>query len=1046
MTLTHKATAIAVAATLAVSGSGLAAVAAGTNMERANADDTTVSADAMASESTADTTATDAATESPSDTPSDGSTGETPSDSASSDTPSSDATGGTGDTTATDDTVTVTSQDYGTLDGTLTSDTDTDGHKHYTYDYTYQNVGTQGSRATSIADAQHGWDTTVSAFGQSVTLDPFKDAKIDFDSQSAKDALAKFNDGETVKAKEFPAIMTTTLTSGTGDTLTANIRIDGTRYVDAVRNIGAVSLTRHYSSGKSDEKRDGSNIYDAPVVTSVDTGNGTITMTGGCHSRIEMYGGNGWGKFTGATAQWTQFNPNAEQRTRTVSKDLDLSDFTYSDDQSGASNNELFRRYKAETLTEPAADTADGYSYAYGPYTYHAQDMDVYLTTRTLYTVPDGTTLYAQDDSQDGVAAGRVTLRNWAVGSGKNRPTLDHKPDSTLTVTGNIEGADTTESVTLTDSGTSAATDGPQLGQATVKGTAKYKHDADTSTKPDEVPWPAIDIEDDYEYVDGDAITLKDGTAFTRDSDGTWTAAAPNVTLGTDNKPDTQSVTLSNGDTAPIAWDAQPTVVEKTVNDKTGKHTVRFVTLKGTAKGTVTVHGITQSYTVNVTADRQEDTHFTITGVRETKADGTTADTPITFDTGTQSYEVTLPYSELTGAYSLLTDSGPDATVGDATQTLGDGASRIITVEANGTRYTVTVRFAAADIQPDSPAKLEGIYVNKTGERTKGVLIDGWDPNRLDYTLTVGENDPSPYILPVAGDGVTVSAGDVEQTADAAKQSWTVTDKASGASRTYTVTVLRSHSWKTAVEQFTPPTVDARPQTVAPDSDSDATLVSHGWTDKDGKYHTEDADEYTVDEGGAFAYEAKKGQSVSVSVARKGGMTFEYTVTVLPVDTSLPPAQYVYTVTFLTAATHSAQLTGIAVDGVEIPGFSPDTTSYEVQVNDPDEWTVAPLYDRTTGMSVKTSKEGDTATITVTSGDGLVQTVYTVHVTRKPLAVLSGAQGTVGVGGELAQTGSGVLGVVAASLAALLGGVGVSLVVWLRKRRYSVNCDGTARG
>ena len=118
---------------------------------------------------------------------------------------------------------------------------------------------------------------------------------------------------------------------------------------------------------------------------------------------------------------------------------------------------------------------------------------------------------------------------------------------------------------------------------------------------------------------------------------------------------------------------------------------------------------------------------------------------------------------------------------------------------------------------------------------------------------------------------------------------------------------------------------------------------------------------------------------------------------------------------FVKTALAGAALTGIAVDGSLISGFNPDTHEYTVGVGNPDKWTVSPQYDKLTGMSVKTDKQGADATITVTSGDGEIQTVYKVHVTRN---LIPGA-GTVGVGGKLAQTGVSMTAGLTAMLATL---------------------------
>ena len=46
--------------------------------------------------------------------------------------------------------------------------------------------------------------------------------------------------------------------------------------------------------------------------------------------------------------------------------------------------------------------------------------------------------------------------------------------------------------------------------------------------------------------------------------------------------------------------------------------------------------------------------------------------------------------------------------------------------------------------------------MNRTGKAVKGDLIEGWNPDVLTYTLTLGANDPGVYVLPEAPSGVTV--------------------------------------------------------------------------------------------------------------------------------------------------------------------------------------------------------------------------------------------------------------------------------------------------
>mgnify|MGYP000111016311 FL=1 len=119
------------------------------------------------------------------------------------------------------------------------------------------------------------------------------------------------------------------------------------------------------------------------------------------------------------------------------------------------------------------------------------------------------------------------------------------------------------------------------------------------------------------------------------------------------------------------------------------------------------------------------------------------------------------------------------------------------------------------------------------------------------------------------------------------------------------------------------------------------------------------------------------------------------------------------------------------MDGTAVKGFDPARHEYNASVNDPDEWMVSPQYDKASGMTVSTEKKGADATITVTSGDGLVKTTYKVHVTRKPF----GGNGNNALG--LASTGVGGGTVAFLSVALMAMGAVLGLVARRRQRGRS---------
>lgn len=626
-----------------------------------------------------------------------------------------------------------------------------------------------------------------------------------------------------------------------------------------------------------------------------------------------------------------------------------------------------------------------------------------------------------------------VNLPNMGGSQSLTAPTVNVRP--TAVTIGSLNKDDNTQFKVEPKFTEQHITSGDKLGTAIVTGTAVYHADANPS-----LGLPQFDVTVPFEYSIGEEITLDNGTdkgtPFSKYEDGSYHAGYSATGLSDkDNSPSYHEVTLSNKDKATVQWESAP----KTMVGADNKNNI--IVLSGTATGVVTVkdeHGnkLEQSYTVGTRDIRAEDKSFTKMTLTQTSADGKSKSYEIKKEDFDENHQKTveLPASDAKDSFSLSAEHGLDAEV--SRPKLGvDGTSRLITVTVNGVDYTVRVNFKTSDLQPDSPARLDGIYVNLTGKAEKGTLIDNWNPNRLDYVVALKDANTSAYLLPEAPKGVIVKAGNVTQSAQSNRQEWTVTDTATGATRTYSVTVTRPV--KTAVTEFQPKEPVEQSPVKTPDSQTDTSLASVGYVGKDGKYVPVTSDKFEIPEGGVFSYETKVGQSAVASSSHKG-MTYTYTVSVLSPD-GVTFTQHDYTVTYITAITHKAELTGIAVDGKLINGFAPDKTSYEVAVDNPDRWTVVGQYDKDTGMSITINKNGADATLTVTSGDGLASKDYKVHATKKPF----GGAGTAGVS-DLAQTGvnTGIIGIVIVALLAV-GGILTVAVKRLGKRNAVKRVDAT---
>lgn len=488
-------------------------------------------------------------------------------------------------------------------------------------------------------------------------------------------------------------------------------------------------------------------------------------------------------------------------------------------------------------------------------------------------------------------------------------------------------------------------------------------------------------------------VTLDDGSKtgaagkFTRNEDGSWTANLTGM-LGKDLDATAATSTtfkLSDGTTLDGTLGDAVTTTPNGTTLLTRTLTADGKDSHGTPVKAVATLSYTYDPRISLTLTHKSGT---AENSQTVAVDGLTADMDV--NTLESVYSAGVQERGLTGdQWELNVKHGANVSNPTIAVTTSGEGSRILVatiryqrLDADGHTLVndskivrVNVPFAAAPkVIGNDKAALAGIKVN-------GQDIPGFSADKVDYTITAGK-DERVKVSPVARDGQTVVAGDSRQTAFTTVQTWTVSKD--GESRTYTVTLVRDHTEKTADEKFTPAEPAGQVSKAENPSDDNTALESVGYM-LDGAYHKSDSDEFTIPEGGILSWSSYAGQVVQPTVERDHGMTFRYELGVLSKD-GTKYATRVLTVTYLTADTHRAELTGIKVDGRDVAGFDPKTMEYDVRVDNPERYVVTPSFDKMTGMSLTVHKTASQAVIKVTSADGLTQATYTLNVSKATLA------------------------------------------------------------
>lgn len=369
-----------------------------------------------------------------------------------------------------------------------------------------------------------------------------------------------------------------------------------------------------------------------------------------------------------------------------------------------------------------------------------------------------------------------------------------------------------------------------------------------------------------------------------------------------------------------------------------------------------------------------------------------------TFNADTLGYTVTVPESATFVTIVVTKGEASQTVTGDGNFTLtGDTSTAKVTITAaDGTtkkEYTITIKKQAAAPTLDGDNKLKDLTVG-------GTTIEGFDPDKTNYTLDVGEGVTSINVAGIANSSkasVSVSGGTNLQPGH---NTVTVTVTAEdGSKRVYTINVNKPQDQSTTASTGTTKKGETTKTTRKPSNDTGVKTINIGSPHTISPSFSNDVDVYNV----TVPYDVEK---LDLSLYLNDSNA-KYTVTgnenfqvgKINVVTVKITAEDGTTRTIIFNVTRTTdedgtRLTDIGLGGGYTlqPGFDPDNLGYTITV--PGGTNSIPLNPKAPeGSTVKTYgnenlKEGwNTILVSVTDKNGYTRT-YTLSVYKEPKKIL----------------------------------------------------------
>lgn len=351
-----------------------------------------------------------------------------------------------------------------------------------------------------------------------------------------------------------------------------------------------------------------------------------------------------------------------------------------------------------------------------------------------------------------------------------------------------------------------------------------------------------------------------------------------------------------------------------------------------------------------------------------------------TFSSNTTSYTATVPYTV------DKTNVTATATAGNKTTVTGTGNNKALSVGNTDIEVTVSPESCKSEYSsvPGNTCTTKTYTVTVTREAASenanaatltvdGVLVPGFDPNVLTYTLDDVANNKTNVVIAATSEEehatiTGVGTKDLSVGDNALKVKITAQDGTT--SKEYTINIHRKSN-------------DATLSSLTVTSDPVGTLNPAFSANTTSYTYNVDADEDSVTVSGTPNYALA---TVTESQTVNPRTTSSVTLTVTAEDNTTKD----YTVTFLVAESTNANLSDIKIDGTSVSGFDKDTLSYDITVDKDTNQVVlgATLEDdRATidneDIGTKSLDYGlNTFDIVVTAEDGTTTKTYRLNITR----------------------------------------------------------------